>query len=218
MAQTPLTRTEVQAIIREFLEENPDAIIDSLGRYEMKQRLKLASDSLRPHTPTIGPEDAAITIIEFSEFQCPFCRKAQATLAELRKRYKGRVRFAFKHVPLDFHPQAEPAALAAQAAHLQGKFWKYSSKLWERQAFLGEKLLVEVAKEVGLDMDKFNKDRRSEKVKAMVDQDLADAKSANVRGTPHFLINGITLSGAQPLGAFVELIEGALAQTETSPR
>jgi protein-disulfide isomerase len=216
MAEPSLTRTEVQAIVREFLEENPEAIIDSLGRYEMKQRLKLVSDSLRPHTPTLGPENAPITIIEFSEFQCPFCLKAQKTLAELRRRYKGRVRFAFKHVPLDFHPQAEPAALAAQAAHLQGKFWDYSAKLWEGQAFLGEKLLVKAAEEVGLDMEKFNKDRQSEKVKAMVEQDLADAKNANVRGTPHFLVNGVTLSGAQPLETFVELIEGALAQAGTS--
>ncbi|MDD9912721.1 MAG: thioredoxin domain-containing protein [Alphaproteobacteria bacterium] len=214
-SQAELTRTDVEAIVREFVEKNPGTIMESLARYSFKQQIQATIKSIGPHTPTLGPKNAKVTIVEYSEYQCPFCKKAQETVKKLRKRYKDRVRFAYKHLPLDFHPQAKPAALAAQAAHRQGKFWEYSDLLWERQQYLGEKLFVEVAKELKLDMDKFNKDRASDAIAQEVQQDLVDGAEAGARGTPYFLINGRAVSGARPINDFIEAIEAAFTEAET---
>ena len=211
----PLTRTEVQGIVREFIEKNPQVVLESLAKYTAEAQKAQALAVIRPHTPTIGSAEAPVTIVEFSEFQCPFCRRAQETLQELRKRYKSEVRFAYKHLPLPFHKEAEPAAKAAQAAHLQGKFWEYSDELWRRQQYLGEKLYVDIAKDLKLDMDKFNEDRASKQVELQVRQDLADGANAGAEGTPFFLINGTPMSGALPVEQFVEAIEAALKDAKT---
>ena len=210
-AQAPVSREEVRGLIREFIEKNPDLILESLASYESTQRLEQANALIRPHTPTVGPADAAVTVIEFSEFQCPFCARAQETLEALRERYGTRVRFAYKHLPLDFHPQAEPAALAAIAAHNQGKFWEYSAILWENQSRLGARLFTKTAEDVGLDMAQFELDREAASTQQALARDLIDARQIGAQGTPFFLINGQPLSGARPLNDFITVIERALA-------
>ncbi len=209
-----LNKQDVKSIVREFIEGNGELLLESIATYEKQRQQQLAMASVRKHTPILGPDKAPVTIIEFSEFECPFCRRAQPTLQKLRQRYGDRIRFAFKHLPLDFHAKAKPASYAAQAAWRQGKFWEFSAEIWKRQEFLGEKLFVEIAKELKLDMDKFNTDRASDDVKAEIAIDLADASAVGARGTPFFLINGQPLSGAQPIDAFVTVIEAALQKNE----
>ena len=213
-APAPVTSDEVRGLIREFIEENPQVILDSLSAYDRQQRLAEAAALVRPHSPTLGPVDAPVTIVEFSEFQCPFCQRAQGTLETLRERYGQQVRFVYKHLPLDFHAQAEPAALASQAAHNQGKFWEYSAKLWENQNRLGNRLYTQVAEEVGLDIAQFELDRTAASTRQALALDLQDAARIGARGTPYFLINGQVLNGARPLNDFVAVIEQALARTE----
>lgn len=213
-ASAEMSAAEINGHIRTFIQENPDVIVNALTRYEFEQRLRQTKEIVRDHTPTIGPDNAPITMVEFSEFQCPFCKRAQENLEKLRQQYKGRLRFAFKHLPLDFHPQAMPAAKAAQAAHRQGKFWAYSDILWENQNRLGEKLFVQAAKDLDLDLAQFNEDRASDAIEAEVNADLADAGALGARGTPFFIINGKALSGALPYEEFTAAVEDALRQTE----
>ncbi len=217
-AQTPLSRAEVNGMIREFIEKNPEVVLNSIANYTIQKQMSDAKESVRSHTPIAGSKNAKVTIIEYSEFECPFCQRVQPTLQKLRKRYGNKVQFAFKHMPLAFHKKAEPAAAASQAAHMQGKFWEYTEKLWERQSYLGERLYIEVAKEIGLDMKKFNANRKSKMVKNQLQQDMMDSAKAEVRGTPFFLINGTPVSGALPLEDFVRVIEASFQQLEETTK
>ncbi len=210
------TTAEINGLIRSFIQENPNVIVQALTTFEMEQRLRQTREIVRDHTPTIGTAAAPITMVEFSEFQCPFCKRAQENLKKLRQQYQGRLHFAFKHLPLEFHPQALPAAKAAQAAHKQGKFWEYSDILWENQNRLGEKLFVQAARDTGLDMDTFNKDRASQAIERQINADLADAGALGARGTPFFIINGQALSGALPYEEFSAAVEDALRQHENT--
>lgn len=205
-----VNEADIKRIVSEYIDNNGGQIQEAINRYENELQMAAVADAIRDYNPSFGPKNAPVTIVEFSEYQCPFCRRVQETMMELRKRYDGRVRFVYKHFPLEsIHPKARDAARASQAAHEQGKFWEYSEKMWERQEFVGEKLYVEIAQELGLDMDKFNKARNSERVNKIVTEDIADGSRAGVRGTPFFLINGAPLSGAVPLDNFVQIIEQA---------
>lgn len=205
-----LTRADVEAIVQEYIEKNGDKLMSSIIASQQKQQLARAATAINPNTPVMGPANAPVTIIEFSDFECPFCLKVQPTVSELQKRYGNRVRWAFKNLPLEFHAKAKPAAYAAMAAHLQGKFTPYASKLWEGQAMLGDAYYVQAAKDLKLDMKKWEADRKSERVKAMVQQDMDDAQAIGARGTPFFLINGQPISGALPVEEFTKAIEAAL--------
>ena len=207
---TPLTRADVEAIISQYLENNGEKVVESIGIYQEKQQRAQVSKLISPHTPTKGPADAKITIIEFSDFECPFCLKVQPTLKALERRYPGQIRWAYKHLPLSFHKMAPPAAYASMAAHRQGKFWEYSEQLWKRQEFLGDKLFTEIAQELKLDMKKFNADRNDKNLQATIQMDAQQADAIGARGTPYFLVNGTALSGAQPESEFIRVIENAL--------
>lgn len=217
LTHAEVTKEEVQFIVRDYIRDNGAELLAAIAHYEQERQHAAASASIARHTPTVGPKDAAVTVIEFSDFECPFCGRAQATLQEVRRRYEGRIRFAYKHLPLDFHPQALPAAKASQAAHNQGKFWEFSKEMWARQDYLGEKLFVDVAKELELDLEQFNQDRASKEIAAQVARDLRDAERVQARGTPFFLINGTPVSGAQPLDVFIETIEAAMRAIDTPP-
>lgn len=207
-----LTRAEVESIVQSYIATHGNEILQSIITAQEAQKAATAKEIIRPHNPTSGPATAPITIVEFSEFECPFCQRVQANLKPVRDRYGTRIRWVYKHFPLEFHAKAKPAALAAQAAHNQGKFWEFAAKIWPRQNYLSEQLLVEIAKELKLDMAKFNADRASPAAQKALAQDIADGKKAGVQGTPFFLINGTPLSGAQPTEAFVEIIEAELAK------
>lgn len=159
------------------------------------------------NAPIKGPKDAKVTIIEFSDFQCPFCKRGMDTMDAVAKEYPKDVKIAFKHLPLPFHPEAKPAARASIAAQKQGKFWEMHDKLFENQKSLGEELYMSLAKEIGLDMEKFKKDFNDPAVAKQVDDDAAQATALGVRGTPGFFVNGVQVRGAQPLPEFKKLID-----------
>ena len=160
--------------------------------------------------PTKGGENAKVTIIEFSDFQCPFCNRVSPTLALIEKEYGDQVQIAFKHMPLSFHAQAPQAHVASEAAHRQGKFWEMHDKIFSNQRDLSIPTLEGHARSIGLDMDRYAKDIADGSIKKKIDADLKEASGLNVSGTPAFFINGKFLSGAQPFANFKRLIDAAL--------
>ena len=152
--------------------------------------------------PMLGDVNAPITIVEFTDFQCPFCSRGNTTVHQLIENNPGKIRLVFRHFPLSFHDKAKLAHQAAEAAKMQGKFWEYYDKLFANQDKLDRDNLINFAKELGLDEAKFVADMDSAAVAKIVDDDIKAGSDAGVQGTPHFLINGSALSGAQPLNAF----------------
>jgi len=160
--------------------------------------------------PVTGNSKGKVTIVEFSDFECPFCGRAAKTVEDLRKEYGSKVKFAFKHFPLPFHKNAKPASLASLCANEQGKFWEYHDKLFSNQQGLGASSFVDWAKELKLNVQKFEECMSQNKFAETIDKDLAQGEKAGVRSTPTFFINGRILTGAQPLAAFKEVIEEEL--------
>lgn len=162
--------------------------------------------------PYRGPKNAPVTIVEFSDFQCPFCARAEPTLAQIRTVYGDRVRIAWKHFPLDFHKDAPLASLATLAADEQGKFWPFHDKLFASQPKIQREFLLQYARELGLDTRRFETSLNNAAGKPVIDADLADGQALGVTGTPAFFINGRFLSGAKPFAEFAQLINGELAR------
>jgi len=162
-------------------------------------------------SPFKGPKDALITIIEFSDFQCPFCSRVNPSMKKIIETYGRDVRIAFKHNPLPFHKDAPLAAEATIEAQAQGKFWQMHDKLFENQKALKREDLNGYAKELGLNMGKFKAALDSNKHKSVHEADQKLARSLGASGTPAFFINGRNLRGAQPFEAFKTLIAEALA-------
>lgn len=164
-----------------------------------------------------GPEDAPITIIEFSDFQCPFCQRFhQTTLVPLLKQYEGKVRFVYRHFPLTtIHPYAGPAAEASECARDQGKFWEFHDFLFNNQDQIPSQNWSGFAKQVGLDTTAFEACISSRKNLKLVQDDYNLAVSLGLTGTPSFFVNGRILIGAQPLSAFQALIEAELASKKS---
>jgi protein-disulfide isomerase len=158
-----------------------------------------------------GPVTAPVQIIEFSDFQCPYCQRANPTIQQVLSTYGDRVHFVYRHFPLPGHPNARPAAEASQCAAEQGKFWPYHDKLFTSPSQLGDAALKKHAAELGLDTSQFNTCVDSRKFKAQVDADAEAGQEAGVNGTPAFFINGRMLSGAQPFDAFKRIIDDELA-------
>jgi len=162
--------------------------------------------------PSKGAKQPKITVVEFSDFQCPFCSRVTPTLAQIEKEYGDRVEIVFKHLPLRIHPKAPAAHAAAEAAHRQGKFWEMHDKIFANQQSLTTETFETYAAEIGLDVEQYKKDAASEEVLASVNADVAQAGKLGVTGTPGFFVNGRFLSGAQPLAAFKKLIDEELAK------
>lgn len=162
--------------------------------------------------PVRGEKDAKVTIVEWSDFQCPFCNRVGPTLAQIEKEYGDSVRIVFKHLPLDIHPDARAAHAAAEAAHRQGKFWPMHDRIFQNQRDMRAETLERYAQEIGLDMDRYRKDVISDDVKQRIEEDLAQAQKLGVSGTPAFFINGRNLSGAQPFPNFKRMIDEALEE------
>jgi protein-disulfide isomerase len=165
--------------------------------------------------PFKGAEKAAVTIVKFEDFQCPYCKTVQPTFPELLKRYEGKVRLVHKDLPLDaIHPQARQAAEAARCAGEQGKFWEYHDKLYANSPKAGAEELKSYAKEVGLNAMSFDQCYGSGKFRAAVQKDLNDGAQLGLTGTPTFFINGREISGAQPVEAFAAIIDEELGQAK----
>lgn len=160
--------------------------------------------------PRRGGEKAKIDVVEFSDFQCPFCNRVNPTLKQITDTYGDEVAIVFKHLPLAMHTKAPAAHAAAEAAHRQGKFWEMHDLLFANQRQLSPQKYEEYAQQLGLDMDRFRKDAASPAVKKKVDADAAEAARLGVTGTPGFFVNGRFLSGAKPFEAFKQLIDEEL--------
>jgi len=172
-------------------------------------------------SPTQGPADALVTIVEFSDYQCPYCKKAHKTVAEVLKRYPGKVRVVYKHQPLSFHKRALPAALfAAEARAQKGDkgFWQATDLLFERAPELEDEHLLEMAKELKLNVPRVKQALANEMHKSRIQADMDLADEVEARGTPAFYINGRKLSGAQPIEKFSALIDEELDKAEALVR
>jgi protein-disulfide isomerase len=162
--------------------------------------------------PFKGSETAPVTIVKFEDFHCPFCKQVQPTFNELLSRYNGKVKLVHKDLPLEsLHPQARQAAEAARCAYEQGKFWEYHDKLYANSPKASADDLKSYAKEVGLNVDSFERCFASGKYKAVVQQDLNEGARLGLTGTPTLFINGREISGNQPLEAFEAIIDDELA-------
>ena len=147
-----------------------------------------------------------------ADFQCPFCKRVTPTLDQIHETYGDQVRIVFRHLPLSIHSKAPAAHAAAEAAHLQGKFWEMHDKIFENQKELSAEKFVEYATELGLDLERYKKDVVSADVKKRIDGDSSAAASLGVTGTPAFFVNGRYLSGAQPFTSFKRLIDEELGK------
>ena len=159
------------------------------------------------NTPIFGSKDAPIKLIVFSDFQCPFSKRGADTAHALIEKYGNKVMYVYKNLPLPFHPEAMPSAKAALAAGKQGKYYEFHDKLFEHQGELGDALYVKTAKELGLNMDKFNSDRNSKEIEDQVKADATQANSLGFSGTPGFALNGVKILGAYPQDHFEKIIK-----------
>jgi len=162
-----------------------------------------------------GDPNAPITIVEFSDFECPFCSRFYSqTLIQLRTEYidTGKVKLIYRDFPLSFHPEAQPAAEAAECANEQGKFKEYHDMIFENQSQIGDATYKRWAAELGLDTEQFNSCVDEGKYRAEVQADFAAGQAAGVSGTPTFFINGQKIVGAQPFSVFQQIIDAELAQ------
>lgn len=163
------------------------------------------SDHLR------GPKNAKVTLVEYSDFECPFCGRFYPTVKQLLDEYGDKVRFVYRHFPLDsIHPQARPAAEASECAAEQGKFWEFHDGLFENQERLGSALYTELAGKLKLNKKKFDECVSSRKYQQKVESDLQTGVSQGTRGTPHTLINGVSVSGAVPYAQLKAIVDQAL--------
>ena len=210
-----LSKADIERIVHNYIVSNGGVVAQSVDTYLAEQRRETASRLVSSHSPTYGADKPQITFIEFSDFRCGYCKRVQSTITQLRKKYKDRVQFVFKNMPI-LSEESRQAALAGLAAHKQGKFWEFNTKMWEGQSRLGEDLFIEAAKSIGLNIKAFNKDRASEEIASQSQLDFVDGQASGVRGTPHFIIDGSPLSGAQPFEAFEQAIELALMAREKS--
>jgi protein-disulfide isomerase len=161
-----------------------------------------------------GSDEAKVTIVIFSDFQCPFCARAQTTLEELQKHYGTDLRLVAKHNPLPMHPQADFAARACEAAGKQGKFWEMYAKLFENTKALSDADVEGYAKDLKLDVKQWKADMASTSIKDRIEADKKQAKELGATGTPAFFINGKFLSGAQPFESFRTAIDAEIVEAD----
>lgn len=180
-----------------------------------KPKVEVAHDPARVR----GAPNAALVILEFSDFQCPYCRAVQPTLKNLLAKYEGQVSLAYRDLPLrDIHPQAQLAAEASRCAGEQGKFWEYHDLLFEHQNKLSREGLAEQARALRLDEKRFDSCLSSGRYKAQVEQDRQLGLRAGVSATPGFIIDGNLLTGNLPQDAFEKAIQEALAAARDKRR
>jgi protein-disulfide isomerase len=167
--------------------------------------------------PARGPADARVTIVEFSDFQCPFCARAKPVLDEVEKRHPKDVRIVYRHLPLDsIHPRARPSAEASACAAESNKFWEYHDRLFANNKALSDADLRKYASEVGLDAAAFDECLKSGRQKAAVDADVQEAQRLGITGTPAFVVNGILMSGYKSADEFDALIREELGAQATA--
>ncbi len=155
---------------------------------------------------------AKVVLVEYSDFECPFCSRHHPTMQNLVEKYGDDIAWVYRHFPLSFHPEALPAALASECAAEQGGFEEFMNAMFDNQDKLGDDFYVEVADGIGLDVSDFTECYESDAYADAVDEDLASGKAAGVSGTPATFVNGVLISGAVDQGAFEDLIDEMLAE------
>jgi protein-disulfide isomerase len=223
---TPQLEEEVLQIIL----NHPEVILESLQAYQHQQQqqqeqarqtflqdIKTNPKALIGESPTNGAAESKIVLIEFSDFQCPYCAKADQTLKQFMAKHQNEVTLVYKHFPLtSIHPQALYAAKAAWAANQQGKFWQYNDALFTQQDKLGEELYLEIAQSLNLDLEQFNRDRNV--ADTAIAQDMQLAEKLGVTGTPFFVMNEEVFSGAMQLSNMEKVLARvSQSQIEKSP-
>ena len=191
-----------QALLERLRKQSPVKI--------MLEPKRVAVDTSGTH-PVLGGKDAAVTIVEFTDFQCPFCKASERTLASLRKKYGDKIRLVHMDFPLSFHSHALDAAKAARCANDQGKFWEFHDSLFLNQGKLAPADLKATAKTLGLNSTEFDACFDKAKYESEIKKDQAAGEKLGVDGTPAFFIDGRPLTGAQPLPQFEQIIDEELA-------
>jgi protein-disulfide isomerase len=229
-----------------MLSDNPDILVKAMEKHPAKFAMALsrlsekASEEMRaeeerqlkakmeeefkkPLKPVIaanratqGPQNAPITIVEYTDFECPYCKRGHAVLEQVKKAYPGKIRLVYKSLPLPIHPMAVPAAKRFEAIALQDekKAFAYHDLVFTNQNKLeaqGEKYLDQAAKQAGANIARMRKDMESKAVADRIEGDVSEAEKFDITGTPGFVINGVSLKGAYPFGAFKEIIDRHLA-------
>lgn len=208
-------------VVRYYLELDGTELLFSADEPGAAKPPRLGAGPLDPRpgtsptgrSPTLGPSDAPVTIVMSTDFQCPFCSRVAPALEQIRARWPEEVRILFVNNPLSFHKRALPAAVAALAAHRQGRFWPLHNKLFANQRALGDSDLERYAREVGVDITRWQADRQDVALRRQVLNEQRAAVALGLGGTPGFLINGRKLSGAQPFAGFEKIIEAELDAT-----
>jgi protein-disulfide isomerase len=220
------TLEQVADRIRAFLdEERDDEVMAELRkRSKIEVMLEPPRIPVAAEGPSLGPAGAPVTIVEFSDFQCPYCARAGPVVKEIRARYPEQVRIVYRHLPLDrIHPLARGAAEASACADAQGRFWEFHDVLFANQRALDVPDLQRYAKELGLDTQAFDNCVKERRFREQIDRDLAAATEAAAAsgkrglGTPAFFVNGILLSGAKPAEEFYRVIDAELARVGAAP-
>ena len=211
-------KKKFESLVLDIIKKNPQIIKEALEKYqkeaaetekeeEFKKLLADRVDVEIGNSHIRGDKKAEYTVIAFSDFQCPFCKRGDDTIKELMKRYDKKVRYVFKNLPLSFHPEGMPSAKAVWAAGKQGKFYEFHDKLFENQAKLGDETYVQIAKDLKLNLDKFNKDRASEDAEKEINAEMKQAQDLGISGTPGFVLNGVKILGAYPIDHFEKVIK-----------
>ncbi|MEW5739059.1 MAG: thioredoxin domain-containing protein [Myxococcota bacterium] len=197
-------------------DQKRDVTLKAFDELKAKNKFQLLLEEPRvvveAKGPSRGPADAKVTIVEFSDFECPFCSKAEDSVSKVMEQYAGKVKLVFRHYPLPFHSHAAKAAEASACADEQGKFWEMHKVLFANQQKLGVDDLKAHAATVGLDAAKFAACLDGGGKKSIVDADQKAGTEAGVTGTPAFFINGKLLSGALPVAEFQKIIDAELAK------
>ncbi|WP_448563965.1 DsbA family protein [Trichothermofontia sp.] len=218
---------KLEAQVLQIIREHPEAILESLQQYQQAQQAKqqqarrdfLTQMQTTPRqiigqSPTKGATAQTIVLVEFSDFQCPYCARASATIHAFMAKHGDEVTFVYKHFPLtSIHDQALPAAKAAWAAQQQGKFWEFHDALFAEQDQLGEDLYRAIAQRLNLNLAQFDRDRA--RAAAALQPDLDLAESLGLSGTPVLFMNGEVLTGAvavADLEAVLERVRATVAK------
>ncbi|MBF0273969.1 MAG: thioredoxin domain-containing protein [Nitrospinae bacterium] len=221
------------------IEDNPVKFIETIEKASQKAQIAMAEKEKKkrleelekefknPKKPEIsesrairGAKDAPITIVEYSDFQCPYCTKGYEIIKDLMAKYENKVRFIYKHLPLTFHEHAMLSSQYFEAIAMQSpeKAYQFHDTIFEnhRSIAKGEEWFKEICEKLGLDMNKLAEDIKSDAVNKIIDADMEEASKFDITGTPGFLINGISLRGAYPLPAFEKIIKRLLEEKDNS--
>jgi len=195
--------------------DNYAAVLADLKKMEMRNQPlapeKFASIAQGANLPSFGPTDAKVTIVEFSDFECPYCSRAASAAKQIKEKYGTKVRFVFRQFPLSFHPNAHVAAQASLEANAQGKFWEFHDKMFENQKALDRASLEASAKAVGLDVTKLKKALDDKTHAATVDAELKLGEEVAVDGTPTMFLNGKRVANPTDFDTISKEIDAALA-------